>query len=305
MERVLVTGAAGQVGGDLLEVLAGTTPSGGRSTNAIGGAEVRSGEFDVMGLDRRGLDVTNEAAVAEAVATYRPDVIVHLAAYTAVDRAESDPEGADAANHLATRFVAAGAEAVGAHLVYVSTDYVFAGDLGRPLDEDDPTGPRSVYGLTKLAGEAECPPDASVVRTAWVAGRHGKGVIHLAVRAAREGLSLRFVDDQIGSFTAAADLAAGLSFFVRERPAGIFHVAGSGHASWHEVISAAVVSAGGSTDQVSAIPTSALDPQPLAERPAFSPLISKRLSEVGGRPLPEWQDGLQRLVDAIVKGESP
>jgi len=299
--KVVITGAGGQLGHDLNLTLQGITPPAGVTTALIDGQPVAHDEFEVKALDRQALDVTDEIMVSEVIGAMKPDVIVHCAAYTAVDRAEADPEGAERGNVLATRNVVRSAESAGAHLIYLSTDYVFAGDLGRPLTEDDSTDPRSVYGRTKLLGELECSPSASIIRTSWVAGLTGKTVIHLAARAARESMTLKFVDDQIGSLTSSADLAAGLSYFVRERPAGLFHVSGAGHASWYDVISFCVVEAGGSSDQVQPIPTSALEPQPAAVRPAFSALVSNQLPNSKEGALLEWQDGARRLVRTIVE----
>jgi dTDP-4-dehydrorhamnose reductase len=303
--RVLITGAGGQVGTDLTSVLTGIVPPAGATTGLLGASPVGPDEFEVASLDRSRLDIVDADAVASAVDAFAPEVIVHLAAYTAVDRAEGDVMGATAVNEAGTRNVVRAASRSGAHVVYVSTDYVFAGELGRALVESDATGPLSVYGATKLAGERACRPTDTIVRTSWVAGLSGRNVIHLAAAAGREGRALRFVDDQIGTLTSSADLAAGLVAMVRQRPGGVFHVAGDGAASWHEVISHAVVAAGGSADQVTPISTAELDPQPAATRPSFSPLVSERLAEIEGVPLPRWQDGVARLVAAITsKGES-
>ena len=297
--RVLITGAGGQVGTDLQAVLAGIVPAAGISTALLGAAPVGPSEFTVSPLTRAQLDIVDPDAVSSALGAFAPDVVVHLAAYTAVDRAETDRSGASAVNERGTRNVVAAADAVGAHVVYVSTDYVFAGDCGRALVESDATNPLSVYGSTKLAGEAACRASDTIVRTSWVAGLSGRTVIHLAAESAHSGRTLRFVDDQIGTLTSSADLAAGLVAMIRRRPSGVFHVAGSGAASWYEVITHAVVAAGGSTDQVMPISTAQLVPQPAATRPPCSPLESERLAEIEGVPLPRWQDGVSRLVAAI------
>ena len=297
--RILITGAGGQVGRDLSLVLSGAVPPAGAATALMGQPPVDEGEFEVHGLDRSTLDVTDRGAVLGVIGSIAPDVVVHLAAYTAVDRAEDDPEGARAVNELGTAHVAEAAQGAGAHLIYVSTDYVFAGDLGRALVESDATGPRSVYGATKLAGEARCGPGASILRTSWVAGVWNRTVITLAVESAAAGHALRFVGDQVGSPTASADLAAGIVAFIRERPTGIFHVAGSGAASWHEVIAYAYGLAGGDPELVSAIATEDLDPPQRATRPRYSALVSERLGELGASPLPDWHEGIGRLVAAI------
>ena len=296
---VLVTGAAGQVGRDLVQVLAGSVPAAGVATALLGATPVLPGEFHIVELDHSKLDVTDAAACRKVVAAAAPEVVVHLAAFTAVDRAESDAARAQLVNEIGTRNVVAAAEESSAHLIALSTDYVFAGDLGRALDEDDRVGPLSVYGKTKLDAERTCPPGATIVRTSWVAGLTGRSVVPLAAAAAQSGAALRFVDDQVGTWTSAADLAAGLVQMIRLRPQGIVHVAGSGEASWYEVVRRAVELSGGSEAQVQAISTAQLDPAPAARRPPFSPLVSRRLGEFGGVPLPHWTDGLGRLVRAI------
>jgi len=297
--RVLITGAGGQVGADLIEVLAGRVPAAGAATTLMGQPPVSEGEFEVIACDRSALDVRDAERVRSVIVGAAPDVVVHLAAYTAVDGAESDPEGARAVNEGGTRAVADAATEVGAHLIYVSTDYVFSGDLGRPLVESDATDPKSVYGATKLAGERACPPSASIVRTSWVAGISNRTVINLAVESAAANRPLRFVADQIGSPTASADLAAGLVTFIRKQPAGVFHLAGAGGASWRDVIAYAVEQAGGSGEMVTPIQTDELDPPQAATRPRFSVLVSERLDELDATPLPDWQEGIGRLVHAI------
>lgn len=298
---VLVTGAAGQVGVDLVNVLHGVVPAAGVTTGLCGANAVGDGEFEVVALDRSALDVTDGAACSEIIGAIEPEVVVHLAAYTAVDRAESEQGLALAVNEMGTRNVAAAAEATGAHLVALSTDYVFPGDLGRELSEDDPVGPLNVYGVTKHSGELACPPSATIVRTSWVAGVTGRSVVHLAKDAAHEGRELRFVDDQIGTWTSSADLAAGLVKFIRDQPGGVVHVAGAGAASWFEVVQEAVAIAGGSRTQVVGIKTIELDPAPRATRPQCSPLVSRRLAELDAVPLPPWQEGLERLVLALTQ----
>ncbi len=296
---MLITGGGGQVGRDLSLVLAGQVPPAGTATALLGQHPVADGEFDVSSFDRASLDVTSASSVRAAFDAVRPDVVVHLAAYTAVDRAESDPDGAANVNERGTKLVAEAASEHGAHLVYVSTDYVFSGQGQRPLVESDPTGPRSVYGSTKLAGEHECPPSASIVRTSWVAGVWNRTVFTLAVGAAADATPLRFVADQTGSPTSSADLAAGLVAFIRERHAGLFHVSGTGGASWHQVIAFAYGRAGGDPGLVSPILTRELDPPQAATRPTFSVLASERLGEAGLVPLPAWEEGIGRLVAAI------
>lgn len=297
--RVLLTGAGGQVGRDLTLCLHGEIPPAGIATALMGAPAVSQGEFEVTALDRAALDVTDADAVRRALETAEADAVVHLAAYTAVDKAESDPAGAQAVNEFGTTNLSAACEEFGTHLIYVSTDYVFAGDGSAPFGESSPTSPTSVYGQTKLAGELACPPTATIARTSWVAGIWNRTVITLAVESAAVGRDLRFVADQVGSPTASADLAAGLVALIRQQPGGLLHLAGSGQASWAEVVDFAYQRAGGEPGHVTPILTAELDPPQAATRPMYSVLISERLEGLGLKPLPHWQDGIGRLVDAI------
>jgi dTDP-4-dehydrorhamnose reductase len=297
-----VTGATGQVGTDLVDALAGRTPVGGTSTALLGGSPVAAGEFDVAALGHADLAVDDAAAVDAAFRAARPDVVVHLAAYTAVDRAETEPDLAHAVNAIGTANVAAAAERVGAHLVYTSTDYVFDGTKATDYVEDDAPCPSSVYGRTKLDGELACGPDATIARVSWVAGFHGRNIVKLATDRARKGEPMRFVDDQRGCPSFAADLAAGLVTLVRDRPRGVVHLTNAGHTTWFGLVRAVVAAAGGDTEKVTAIPTSALDPQPLAPRPTNSVLAPGRLLAEGYDLLPPWQEAMHRLVAAVLEG---
>ncbi len=297
-----MTGAAGQVGTDLVDALEGRLPVGGAATALLGGRAVAPGEFDVHPTTRGQLDVRDESAVHTVVRDAAPDVVVHLAAYTAVDRAETEPELAQAVNGLGTANVAAAAAAVGAHLVYVSTDYVFDGTKPDAYLEDDAPNPRSVYGASKLAGERACQGDATIARVSWVAGFHGRNIVKLAVDRATRGEPMRFVDDQRGSPSFAADLAAGLVTLVRDRPGGVIHLTNAGVTTWFGLVQAVVIATGGDPATVSPIATSELDPAPLAPRPENSALAPGRLEAAGYDVLPPWDDAMRRLVAAILEG---
>jgi dTDP-4-dehydrorhamnose reductase len=300
--RVLVTGASGQVGTDLVDALAGRVPVGGTSTALLGGAPVGRGEFDVVALGHAQLAVDDAEAVDAAVDAARPEVVVHLAAYTAVDRAEVEPELAHAANATGTANVVAAAERVGAHVVYTSTDYVFDGTKPTDYLEGDATCPRSVYGRTKLDGELACTMDATIARVSWVAGFHGRNIVKLAAERARMGEPMRFVDDQRGCPSFAADLAAGIVTLVRDRPRGVVHLTNAGYTTWFGLVRAVVAAVGGDVETVTAIPTSALDPQPLAPRPTNSVLAPGRLRVEGYDLLPPWEEAMHRLVAAVLEG---
>ncbi len=306
--RVLVTGGNGQLGRDVCDVLAGVTPAGGVDDDTAAAgilAPVIPGAFEVLSTDIDTMDLSDRTAVASTVATFRPDLVLHGGAYTAVDACESDPDTAYAVNALGTRNVAEAAVEAGAHLVYVSTDYVFDGSLDRPYVEWDTPDPRSVYGRSKLGGELEVRAIAgrsgTVVRTAWVCGAHGanmaKTVLRLAT-AAPDG-PLRFVDDQHGCPTFTADLARAIVRLGLDRRPGTFHVTNQGETSWFGFAQATLAAAGFDPSVVQPIATAELDPPRPAPRPANSRLDNSALRLSGLPLLPEWTDALRRLVAVV------
>jgi len=269
---VLVTGAGGQVGRAALGVL------GDRG----------------VGLGRAELDVTDADAVMAAVALHRPDVVLHCAAWTDVDGAESDHAGATRANVDANRHVARAARAHGARLVTLSTDFVFDGAKGSPYVESDPTGPLSFYGETKLRGERaaleEHPDGTWVVRTAWVYDAGDGNFPGLIRRLAAERDVLRVVTDQVGSPTYAGHLAPLLVDLPDRIAPGVVHIAGSGAASRLEW-AAAVVAACGLDCRLEPATSDAF-PTP-ARRPAYSALASERPD---APVLPPWRDGVEACM---------
>jgi dTDP-4-dehydrorhamnose reductase len=294
-QRVLVTGAGGQVGADLMDTLRGLTPLGGDPGFQPDERPVASDEFEVLGLTRHDLDITDRDAVLRAVAAARPDVIVHLAAYTAVDRAETEAELCFAVNARGTESISIAAREVGAQLIAVSTDYVFDGEKGAAYVELDPTNPLNVYGATKRAGELLCSSEDTIVRTSWVMGVRGKNVVHVIADRAEAGESVRFVDDQMGTVTAASDLARTLVTLARERIGGIWHVANSEPTTWFDIAAYVGTLLGRGDDFATAIKTHDLVPQPLATRPARSDLSTEKFSRTWSS-LPDWRDGVSRLV---------
>ncbi|HSN03120.1 MAG TPA: dTDP-4-dehydrorhamnose reductase [Acidimicrobiales bacterium] len=296
--RVLVTGGAGQVGVDLVDTLNGVSVPGADVNYWADGRRVEAGEFDVLALTRHDVDFTNEAAVAAAVAAARADVIVNLAAYTAVDRAESDAATCYAVNDLAVGALSRAAAEVGTHLITISTDYVFDGAKGAAYVEDDPTGPLNVYGASKLAGERRCSPLDTIVRTSWVMGVRGRNVLRVIAQRAESGDSVRFVNDQMGTVTVAADLARALVALVRERPGGLWHVANEGATTWFDVAAFAGRELGRGDEFATAISTRDLVPAPAATRPARADLSTQRLRAAGFLAPPPWRDALARLLAA-------
>jgi len=295
---VLVTGAGGQLGRDVVDALAGRVPTGGRAGDPATGRLGARSPCDVVGADHAGLDVSDRGAVLGVVEGLRPDVVVHAAAWTAVDACEGDPDRAFAVNALGTRHVAEAARRFGAHVVYVSTDYVFDGTSTRPYREWDRTNPMSVYGHSKLAGEQELDPGSTVVRTSWVCGAHGANMVRTVLRLAAQPGPLRFVDDQRGSPTFTADLAGVLAVLATDRLPGTFHVTNSGVTSWYRLARAVLEVAGHDPGRVEPVATAELDPPRPAPRPANSALDNAALRLLGMAPMPEWRDGLERLLAA-------
>jgi dTDP-4-dehydrorhamnose reductase len=201
--------------------------------------------------------------------------------------------------------VAEAAALVGAHVVYVSTDYVFDGTADRPYREWDPTNPTSVYGASKLAGERECRPGSTIVRTSWLCGAHGNNIVRTALRLADGEGDLRFVDDQHGSPTFTADLAPAVVTLGLDRRPGIFHATNSGATTWWGFVRAVLAEAGADPERVLPIKTDEFDPPLLAPRPAYSVLDNMALRLSGLPALPDWEDGLARLVPALRAEPTP
>jgi dTDP-4-dehydrorhamnose reductase len=272
--RILVTGAGGMLGQDVV-----------RAAEASGD--------EVIALTRGDLDVTDERAVAGAMSDEQVDAVINCAAWTDVDGAESDPDGADAVNALGADNVANAAAHVGARLVHVSTDYVFDGDRSSEdpaYVESDVPGPRSVYGASKLAGEeavVAAGGSHAIVRSSWLFGVGGRNFVATMLDLGADRAEVTVVDDQIGCPTATAHLAPALLTLARDEDAqGIFHVAGAGRCSWHDLAVEAFRQAGIACRVLPC--TTAEMPRP-APRPPFSALESER----DDAPLlPPWQEGL-------------
>lgn len=281
--RLLVTGAGGQLGRDVV-------------------AFAEAAGDEVVAFDRHGLDVTDRDAVLGAITMLRPDAVVHCAAWTAVDACEADPDRALRANGLAVRWIAEACHRVDAHLVHVSTDYVFDGELDRPYHEWDAPNPKGSYGRSKLAGEREAlqlGPNAAVVRTSWVCGEHGANMAKTVLRLAAERPSLAFVADQRGCPTFTADLAPVLRRLALDRRSGVHHVTNQGAVSWFEFAQEVVAAAGGDRAMVHPISTVDLDPPRPAPRPANSVLDNAALRLAGLPMLRDFREPLAELVTKL------
>lgn len=276
--RLLVTGAGGQLGQELLRLAP-----------------------QARGVGRRDLDITDADAVAAAIEPGA--VVINCAAFTAVDLAESEVAGAFAGNETGPAVLAAACARVGARLIHLSTDYVFAGVHDRPYETSDPTGPVSVYGQSKLAGEQavlKLAPQSHVVRTAWVYAGRGSDFVATMLRLERERDTVNVVDDQLGAPTYAADLAAALLELAgRPDAPRLLHATNAGQATWFELARAVFEGVGADPERVQPCDSSAF-PRP-ARRPAYSVLSHRAWDEAGLTPLRQWQvalgDALARLSD--------
>jgi len=273
--RVLITGAGGQLGYDL----------------------VRAFSHDrVVGLAHAELDVTSEPAVVAAVRDHAPDLVIHAAALTKVDACEAEPETAWRVNALGSWWVARACALAGAAMVYLSTDYVFDGTAGRPYTEFDPVGPRSIYGRSKEAGEQlvrETLPAHYIVRTSWLQGARGANFVKTMLRLGRERGAVAVVDDQTGSPTFAFDLAPSIRQLAVTGRYGTYHLTNAGSCTWFAFAQAIFSEAG---LNVACTPIGTEEFGAPAPRPAFSVLDNLKARLAALEPLPEWRASLKRLI---------
>jgi dTDP-4-dehydrorhamnose reductase len=282
--RILVTGARGQVGHEVVA--------------ALGAAD----HHEVVAADHAALDVSDRDAVLGAITTLRPEAVIHPAAWTAVDACESEPDRAFAVNALGTRHVVDGASRVGARVLYVSTDYVFDGTKADPYLEWDDPAPASVYGRSKLGGERELRSEDTIVRTSWVCGAAGANMVKTILRLMGDHPTLSFVDDQRGHPTFADDLAGMIVRLAVERRPGLFHVTNQGAVSWYGLAREVLRVAGADPERVRPVATADLDPPRPAPRPANSVLDNAALRLSGVPLLPDFREPLERLVRGLTGG---
>ncbi len=278
--RVLVTGAGGQLGTDLV-----------RCCETSGDVVTSTTHAD--------LDIADRDSVHGAISSVRPEVVVNCGAWTAVDACEGDPDRAMASNGLAVRWLAEACDRVGARLVQISTDYVFDGLLDRPYQEWDDPSPQSVYGATKLIGEREAlalGASATVVRTSWLCGQNGPNMVTTIMRLADQHAELAFVADQIGHPTFTADLAPLVRRLAVDRRSGVHHVTNQTATSWYGFACDVVAAMGKSPEMVRPITTAELQPPRPARRPANSVLDNAVLRQAG---LPLLRDHRQPLGETV------
>ncbi|AVQ72176.1 dTDP-4-dehydrorhamnose reductase [Microcystis sp. MC19] len=288
MKKVLLIGAKGQVGQELQVTL----PSLG----------------EVISIGREELDLTNSEKISQLIREIHPDYLVNAAAYTAVDKAETEPDLAYSINAIAPKIMAEAAEKIKAKFLHISTDYVFDGRKNTPYLETDLTNPLGVYGQSKLRGEEEIKTvnsQAIILRTAWVYGSYGKSnFVKTMLRLGKEREELKVVVDQVGSPTWAKDIAAAITHLLinADNPTGIYNFTNSGVASWFDLTKAIFEEA-----KISGIPlkiqrvipiTTAEYPTP-AVRPAYSVLSGQKISQQLGYIPPYWRDSLKAMLTQI------
>ena len=287
MARFLITGAKGQVGSCLVPQL--------------------QGKAEVLALARDELDITNQSAVKNAIISFHPDIIINAAAYTAVDRAETDIKLAEAINISGAQFLAGAANEIDAAILHISTDYVFDGTDTHPYKEDEQTRPQSVYGRTKLAGEIavqHANPKHIILRTAWVFGEYGNNFVKTMLRLGKEREVLGVVGDQLGGPTYAGDIACALIQIANQIIAGIenvfgvYHFSGQPYVSWYEFAEHIFTEALAQKllekrPHLNCITTSDY-PTP-AKRPANSCLNLDKIKNVFGIAPSDWQKALKNL----------
>ncbi len=282
MTRWLVTGAGGQLGTDVVDVL-------------------RVYRADVVAADHAMLDITDPDAVDGVLLGAAPDVVVNCAAYTDVDAAETNEGAARRLNTVGPGLLAQWCARHRARLIHVSTDYVFSGDAEAPYDENAPTQPRSAYGRTKAGGEravAAAGGDCHVVRTAWVYGASGRNFVKTIARLAGERETLDVVDDQLGSPTWSLHLARALvALSVEDVPPGIWHCTGAGEATWCGLARAVLAEMGMDPARVRATTSEAF--RRPAPRPSYSVLSDRRWIEAGLPTMAHWRDALHEAFLAV------
>lgn len=275
--KVVVTGALGQLGQDVVK-------------------ELQQQGHEAIGTDRSQLDITNEENVMSFITNVKPDVILHCAAYTNVDKAEEDRETAHLINALGTGYLAKAAKEAGSKMLYVSTDYVFDGTASEPYEADHPTKPLGVYGETKLAGEELLKQHLDqyfIVRTAWVFGVNGNNFVKTMLRLGEERSEVGVVHDQVGSPTYTVDLARFMIELAESDKYGTYHATNAGVCSWYE-FAVEIFQQAGLDVKVNPLTTEQF-PRPAA-RPKYSVLSKKKIEEQGFTPIRDWKEALKAYL---------
>ena len=290
MMKILVTGAYGQLGSEIKEL------------------ELQFPDCDFMFTDIDSLDITSEIAVETFFNNNKPDFVINCAAYTAVDKAETEQGITEKINALAPKILGKYSNKTGAKCIQISTDYVFAGDANKPYFETDRVNPQGVYGTTKLQGELNCleeNPNSIVIRTAWLYSAFGNNFVKTMLRLGRERDSLKVVFDQVGTPTYAADLAKAILLIIQisEKDSakfipGVYHYSNEGVASWYDFAKAIF-----EISEIDCIVNPVLSdqfPTP-AKRPHFSVLNKSKIKDNFGVEIPFWRDSLKDCLERLKK----
>lgn len=277
MKRILVTGSKGMLGSELVEYLAV--------------------QHYVSGIDIDDVDITQREPTISKIVRFKPDLVIHTAAYTNVDGAESEVDIAYKVNAIGTQNVALGCQRIGAAMLYISTDYVFDGKKGSPYIEFDVPNPTSVYGKSKLAGEfyvKSLIDKFYIVRTAWLCGKRGNNFVSKIISLSKENKILKIVKDQIGSPTFVSNLKKEIARLIETSGYGIYHITNSGQCSWfeftQEIIKLAKISG------VEVVPITTEELARPAPRPAYSVLRNYCMELTIGSQMPSWQEGLKEYL---------
>lgn len=281
--KIIVTGAYGQLGSELRDL------------------SINFPDDTFVFVDREEMPLDQPGAVLHVLKEQKPDVIVSAGAYTAVDKAESEPDLVDLVNHQAVATMAQWAEENQARLIHISTDYVFQGTSSTPLKEDEPTDPINVYGLTKQKGEQAIDisgAEAIIIRTAWVYSTYGANFVKTMMRLMNERDEISVINDQIGSPTYAYDLAKAILVIIHAEKfeKGIYHFSNEGQISWYD-FAVAIRDLNGLDCKINPIPTEKY-PTP-ARRPKFSLLDKTKIKNTFGVEVPDWKDSLQVMLDKL------
>ena len=279
--KLLITGAAGQLGTDLV-------------------LSAQKSGHQVIATIHADLDITDKSQVDRVVGEAKADAIIHAAAWTAVDACESDPQRAMSVNRDGTANIVSAARKSGSRVIYISTDYVFDGTKPTPYIESDLPNPQSVYGASKLAGEQQLDLTTDqIVRISWVCGEHGANMVKTILRLAATNPTLTFVDDQIGSPTFTSDAAPMIIEMATACLAGIWHVTNQGSTSWFGFARDVLTCAGLDAGRVIATTTKLLQPARPAKRPTNSVLENAQMRKANLSLLDDYHIPLQRLVDVL------
>lgn len=277
MMDILITGASGQLGHDLA-------------------AELTARGHHVVGVSSKEMDVTDPTSIWSTINFAHPDAVLHCASYTAVDKAEDEPEKCELVNRAGTEILAKACGVLDIPLLYISTDYVFPGTGERPWEPEDPTAPLNVYGLSKLQGEEAVRAATKkhfIVRISWLFGVNGKNFVKTMLRLGAEKEEIRVVCDQIGSPTYTRDLSVLLADMIVTEKYGTYHATNEGFCSWYEFANE-IIRRAGLPARVVPVPSGEYPTR--AKRPLNSRMSKEKLTENGFDRLPSWQDALDRFL---------